>query len=64
MLKGSEGGNQMTLFEGFVVVSIIFFFSLFFGFMLLGYKISTGIEKLTGQEADNLLHKIDKQLRK
>ncbi|WP_158211668.1 hypothetical protein [Alkalihalobacterium alkalinitrilicum] len=54
----------MTLFEGFVVVFVIIFFSLFFGFMVLGNKIAHAIERITAREATKHLAEIDDKMNK
>ncbi|WP_209124087.1 hypothetical protein [Alkalihalobacillus sp. BA299] len=54
----------MTLFEGFVVVFVVLFFSIFFGFMVLGNRIAHAIERLTAREATKLLSEIDEKMNK
>ncbi|WP_216830543.1 hypothetical protein [Alkalihalobacterium elongatum] len=54
----------MGLFEGFVVVFVIVFFSLFLGFMIIGNRIAHSIERLTARDASKLLSEIDSNMKK
>ncbi|MDE5414842.1 MAG: hypothetical protein LPK26_00700 [Bacillaceae bacterium] len=54
----------MSLFEGFVVVFVIVFFSLFLGFMIIGNRIAHAIENLTARDAAKELADIDSKMNK